>query len=168
MKLTIHYLALVSAGKQLSSSAGVDGECHSPMRRPTRHSPGNAGDLAEKGHLDETKAMLESCSIDDATTKKTIKTVYDKYHYLLDPHSAVAFKAMEDYQQQHPSQKGIIVSTAHPVKFPEVVEQEIGRKIDIPDSVKGIMDKQSVKTTIEVDYESLTNFIKNIQASVKT
>ncbi|MBI2730028.1 MAG: threonine synthase [Sphingobacteriales bacterium] len=113
-------------------------------------------------HLDETKAMLESCSIDDATTRRTIKTVYDKYHYLLDPHSAVAFKAMEDYQQQHPSQKGIIVSTAHPVKFPEVVEQEIGRKIDIPDSVKGIMDKQSVKTTIEVDYESLTNFIKNI------
>ncbi|MBI1783332.1 MAG: threonine synthase, partial [Sphingobacteriales bacterium] len=88
-------------------------------------------------HLDETKAMLESCSIDDATTRKTIKTVYDKYHYLLDPHSSVAFKAMEDYQQQHPSQKGIIVSTAHPVKFPEVVEQEIGKTIEIPDSVKG-------------------------------
>ncbi|MBI3717092.1 MAG: threonine synthase [Sphingobacteriales bacterium] len=113
-------------------------------------------------HLDETKAMLESCSIDDATTRKTIKTVYDKYHYLLDPHSAVAFKAMEDYQQQHPSQKGIIVSTAHPVKFPEVVEQEIGKTIEIPDSVKGIMNKQPVKTTIEVDYNSLKSFLHTI------
>lgn len=113
-------------------------------------------------HLDETKAMLESCSIDDATTRKTIKTVYDKYHYLLDPHSAVAFKALEDYQLEHPSQKGIIISTAHPVKFPEVVEQEIGKTIEIPDSVKGIMDKQLVKTTIEVDYDSLKSFLHTI------
>lgn len=113
-------------------------------------------------HLDETKVMLESCSIDDATTRRTIKAVYDKYHYLLDPHSAVAFKAMEDYQHQHPSQKGIIVSTAHPVKFPEVVEQEIGRTIEIPDSVKGIMTKKPVKTTIEIDYNSLKSFLHTI------
>jgi threonine synthase len=113
-------------------------------------------------HLDETKAMLESCSIDDATTRKTIKTVYDKYHYLLDPHSAVAFKAMEDYQQQHPSQKGIIVSTAHPVKFPEVVEEEIGKTIELPEQVKDIVNRQSVTTKIEVNYDQLKNFLTKI------
>lgn len=110
-------------------------------------------------HLDETKAMLESCSIDDITTRKTIKTVYEKYHYLLDPHAAVAFKAMEDYQQQHPSQKGIIISTAHPVKFPEVVEEEIGKLIELPEQVKDIVKRESVTTKIEVNYTTLSDFL---------
>lgn len=113
-------------------------------------------------HLDETKAMLDSCSIDDATTRKTIKTVYDKYHYLLDPHSAVAFKAMEDYQRQHPSQKGIIVSTAHPVKFPEVVEEEIRKTIELPEQVKDLVKKESVTTKIDAEYGLLRNFLFTI------
>jgi threonine synthase len=113
--------------------------------------------------LDETKAMLESCSVDDATTRKFIKDVYQQYHYLLDPHTAVAYKAMDDYLQQHPSEKGIIVSTAHPVKFPEVVEEEIGKKIELPEQVKDIIHKESVTTKMEVDYPALVDFLMKMQ-----
>ena len=113
-------------------------------------------------HLDKTKAMLEACSIDDATTKRTIKEVYEQYHYLIDPHTAVAYKAMDDYVQQHPGDKGIIISTAHPVKFPEVVEEEIGKTIELPEQVKYIVTKASVKTIIEDSYGALSNYLINM------
>lgn len=113
-------------------------------------------------HLDETKAMLESCSVDDMTTRKTIKAVYKQYQYLLDPHTAVAYKAMDDYIQQHRDAKGIILSTAHPVKFPEVVEEEIGHAIELPEQVKDIVLKESVKTIMGVDYSQLKDFLYKI------
>lgn len=113
-------------------------------------------------HLNETKAMLESCSVDDATTRNTIKAVYKQYHYLPDPHTAVAYKAMDDYIQKHKDVKGIILSTAHPVKFPEVVEEEIGHTIELPEQVKDIVAKQSIKRTIEADYEVLCSYLINM------
>jgi threonine synthase len=112
--------------------------------------------------LNSAKDMLEACSIDDTTTRHTIKKVYYRFNYLLDPHSAVAYKALEDYLERHPSQKGIIVSTAHPVKFPEVVESEIGSKIELPPLVSDIMLKDSVSFKMAVDYEALKNYLITI------
>lgn len=112
--------------------------------------------------IDETKAMLDACSVDDAATKRTIKEVYEQYHYLIDPHTAVAYKAMDDYLQKHPGDKGIIISTAHPVKFPEVVEEEIGHAIELPEQVKYIVTKESIKRTINTDYKELSSYLMNM------
>ena len=112
--------------------------------------------------LDDTKAMLESYSIDDDTTRKTIKSVFEQRHYLMDPHTAVAYKAMDDYLKTHPGEKGIIVSTAHPVKFPEVVEEEIGQTIDLPGQVKEIVKKPSAAVKIDADYERVKEFLYSL------
>ena len=59
----------------------------------------------------------------DADTKATIDQVWREHHYLLDPHGAVAYTALQRYIDQHPSEKGFLLATAHPVKFPDVVEE---------------------------------------------
>lgn len=98
------------------------------------------------------KEMLSGYTISDETTRQTIARVYKNYGYILDPHGAVGFKALEDYLLKHPGQKGIFLETAHPVKFPEVVEAEIDCKLEIPESVKPLFEKEKKSILLEAEY----------------
>lgn len=113
------------------------------------------------------KNKLSSISVDDATTKQTIAEVYKKYNYTLDPHGAVAYFALENYQStnqrinQSTNQLGYILETAHPVKFPDVVEDAIGKKIEVPNSVKHLFDAKKQSVLLPKDYESFKEWLMN-------
>lgn len=53
-------------------------------------------------------------SVDSNESLSTIKEVFDRYHYLIDPHTAVAWRVAERLRQENPV---LIVSTAHWAKF---------------------------------------------------
>lgn len=110
------------------------------------------------GILDNVKEMVIATSVDDATTKQTIRQVYKEHQYILDPHSAVAYHALEDYLNGHGDEKGIFISTAHPVKFPETVEKQIRFAVSHPQAIE-LKDKPSFKTKMEVSYEKLKEFL---------
>ena len=57
------------------------------------------------------------------------------------------------------SYSAIILETAHPVKFPEVVEEAIGQIIAIPDSVKFLLDKKKVSTALAANYAAFKNWM---------
>ncbi len=105
------------------------------------------------------KEKLSSVSITDDETKATIKLVLKTYNYLLDPHGAVGYLALEKYLQQHPDQKGFFIETAHPVKFYDVVEPVIGEKIPLPASVEEIIDREKISIKIDSDYARLKEFL---------
>ncbi|KYZ75096.1 threonine synthase [Anaerosporomusa subterranea] len=66
---------------------------------------------------------------DDVTTKNTIKTVYEQWQYLLDPHTAVAWHAFERYSQvTGDTNPCVIVSTASPFKFCDSVLEALEGK----------------------------------------
>ena len=97
---------------------------------------------------------LTSYQITDADTKATIARVYKTNDYILDPHGAVAFIAAEKYLETAPGARAIILETAHPVKFPEVVEEAIGEKIAVPASVQFLLDKQKVSIPLAPTYNA--------------
>lgn len=105
------------------------------------------------------KEKLSSVSITDEETKATIRSIKQSQNYLLDPHGAVGYLALERYLNQHPGQKGFFVETAHPVKFYDVVEPVIEEKIPLPESVAGIMDKEKASTKIDADHNALKEFL---------
>jgi threonine synthase len=107
----------------------------------------------------DLKKVLSSYSISDEETRKTIKEVFEKEHYLLDPHGAVAYFALQNYLKQHPEEKGYILETAHPVKFYDVVEPVIQQKIPIPESVKSILNKEKESVLMEPDFEKLKQYL---------
>lgn len=107
----------------------------------------------------DLKNTLSSYSISDEHTKDTIKEVYEKENYLLDPHGAVAYNALQDYQKKHPEQKGYILETAHPVKFYDVVEPVIQQKVSIPEKVKSILNKEKKSTTMNADFKKLKEYL---------
>ena len=102
---------------------------------------------------------LSSYSIDDTNTKSTIARVYKTNNYTLDPHGAVAFAAAEIYLANHPQAKTIILETAHPVKFPEVVEEAIGEKIAIPASVEFLLDKEKISIPLAANFAAFKNWM---------
>lgn len=112
------------------------------------------------GYQFETlKNKISAYSIADDQTMSTIREVYEKYGYILEPHSAVAFAATEKYLQENPEQKGFILGTAHPVKFPDAVEKSIHTQIEIPDSLNELMKKEKKTVEIHSDFEELRRFL---------
>ncbi|MEO6731690.1 MAG: threonine synthase [Ferruginibacter sp.] len=103
--------------------------------------------------------VLSSCSISDDETKATLRSVYQTNNYLLDPHGAVGFLALQNYLQKHPDQKGIVLETAHPVKFYDVVEPVIGQPVAIPEAIRQQLELQKKSTKINPDSELLKAFL---------
>ena len=105
------------------------------------------------------KGKLSSYSVSDEETKKTIAEVYEKYDYILDPHGAVGYLALEKYLQEHKDDKGFFLETAHPVKFPDAVESIIESKIEVPKSVNYLLDKKKLTVKISADYQQLKDYL---------
>jgi len=110
------------------------------------------------------KKVLTSYSISDEETKATIRNVYDRYHYLPDPHGAVGFLALEQYLEKHPGDKGIFLETAHPVKFYDAVEAETGRKVPLPDSVSHLLGKEKHTIKISPEFSQLKDYLMGSNA----
>ncbi|MBQ2960797.1 MAG: threonine synthase [Oscillospiraceae bacterium] len=74
--------------------------------------------------LEKIQAKFSAYCCDDAQTKESIRAVWDKQHYLCDTHTAVAWKAAQDFGRD----KGpcVILSTASPYKFPAAVMEALG------------------------------------------
>lgn len=105
--------------------------------------------------LGSLKNVLTSYSVTDVETRKAIREVYNSYGYLPDPHGAVGYKALQQYLQSHPGEKGFFLETAHPVKFYDVVEPVIGSNIPLPESVRGIMHLKKESILMEASFEAL-------------
>ena len=74
-----------------------------------------------------------TCHTDDEV-RETIRLVYERRGYVLDPHSAIAYMGLAGQVGQvgQAGQVGVFLATAHPAKFAEIVEPIIGRAVDKP------------------------------------
>ncbi|HUZ59028.1 MAG TPA: threonine synthase [Hanamia sp.] len=107
----------------------------------------------------DLKNVLSSDSISDEETRKTIKNVFQEDNYLLDPHGAVAYKALEKFFKKDLRQKGYLLETAHPVKFYDVVEPVINQVIQIPESIKEILNKEKMSISMNARFENLKEYL---------
>ena len=110
------------------------------------------------------QAILEKISgytVTDSITKQTIADIYQQYGYIADPHGAVAFYALQEYLQQYPGAKGIFLETAHPVKFPDIVESVIGKTIAIPGSAKHLLEKKKESILMTASFQDLKEWLLN-------
>jgi threonine synthase len=105
------------------------------------------------------KKEFSSCSISDAETKATLQKVYQEEGYLLDPHGAVGYLALQQYLKANTGEKGIVLETAHPVKFYDVVEPVIGEAVVIPSTVQQQLLLQKKSTKIVADAGLLKSFL---------
>jgi len=105
------------------------------------------------------KNTLTGYTITDEATKATLKSVYQNQNYLLDPHGAVAYNALEQYLSQNKNSKGVILETAHPVKFYDVIEPLINQSVPVPETVAEQIKKEKVSTKIAANADELREFL---------
>lgn len=114
-----------------------------------------------KNDLETLKEHLSSYAFTDEATKTTMKEVYSKTGYVMDPHGAVGYLGFKEYQKSHPDTYGIFLETAHPVKFLDVVEDTLGLSPKIPNQIKRVMHKQKKSHQIS-EYENLKSYLLDI------
>lgn len=107
----------------------------------------------------QLKQVMSAYSISDEETKQTILSLLDSYQYLADPHTAVGVAAFERYRQLHPNANGIIMSTAHPIKFASELSGFVDEPIVMPPNIQDLMQKASKFTEMEVDYSALRDLL---------
>lgn len=105
--------------------------------------------------------LVSGFTISDEATKETISKVFNAHQYVLDPHGAVAYNALAQYLSNHPGQKGIILETAHPVKFPATVEEAIGRALEIPAAAKALFGKEKNSILLKADFKDLKTYLSS-------
>lgn len=87
--------------------------------------------------------------------QETIKDTFDKYGYLLDTHTAVAYKALEDYKLETKDHTvSLVLSTASPYKFTKSVYEALYGETE--DTEFALMEKLSEKTKAAIP-ENLKN-----------
>jgi len=94
----------------------------------------------------------------DQTTLQVIKSFYDKFNYIMCPHTACAADAL--LSNMNPNTIGIIVSTAHYIKFNDTVEKALGKKTIIPENIKNLLKKKQFKIPVEPNYNIWKNIFK--------
>lgn len=109
--------------------------------------------------IDGLKKTLNGFTISDDETKATLLSVLKEHNYLLDPHGAVAYAALQQYQAHHPNTKGVILETAHPVKFYDVIEPLINQDVPVPEAVAEQIKKEKVSTKISANTNELKEFL---------
>jgi threonine synthase len=116
-----------------------------------------------KGDTVELKKLVHGVSYTDEQTVDAISHVYTQYNYVVCPHTAIAWKALKDYQSQHSEDKsaGVFLSTAHPCKFPDVFSDEIHAAIVVPESVKEMQDKLPVVSAMGSDFKGFKWWLMN-------
>lgn len=113
------------------------------------------------GAYDELRALVKGVSVTDAEAAGALADLYERTGYVLDPHSAVAFEAAtrHDAGSQGPV---VVLATAHPAKFPDVVESAIGREVGVPESLKSVMDRPEESMEINPTLDALVSILDEV------
>ncbi|ALM48089.1 threonine synthase [Flavobacterium psychrophilum] len=101
---------------------------------------------------------LSSYSFTDSHTLDTINKLYTKNSYLADPHGAVGYLGLKRHLENHPDRTGVFLETAHPVKFPQHIEKELGIKIPVPTSLAPLLAKKKQSIAIK-SYNELRDYL---------
>jgi threonine synthase len=105
----------------------------------------------------DLKEKLEAVSVSDAATTETMRNVFSRCSYILDPHGAVGFRALEDHLNENGG-RGIFLETAHPVKF-DSVSDILGTQGMMPEGVSGLFDREKVSIEVDNDYGQLKDVL---------
>ena len=115
-----------------------------------------------KAVQNELKDYMSTASISDKTTAETLLQVFKENNYLLDPHGAVAYSALEDYLLQNNAGKGVILETAHPVKFYDVIEPITKEAVPIPAAIAEQLKLEKKSFKMDVDIKILREYLAGL------
>ena len=113
-----------------------------------------------KNDLSEFKKDFSSFSFSDTETEIALQTIYKSSGYIAEPHGMVGYLGLKKELENHPSDIGIFLETAHPIKFLDVVESLLNVKLPIPSQIQSVLNKEKLSVKIKT-YKDFKAFLQS-------
>ena len=110
----------------------------------------------EKNNLDVIQKDFLSESCNEQETLNIIKKNYEENNTILDPHTAVGVGAVKKLSLND----CVVLSTAHPCKFPDAIKKAINLKEDLPKELMFVMEEKENYDILDNDVEKIKQHIK--------
>lgn len=111
---------------------------------------------------EEMAGMISAFSFSDDQTRKMMRKIFLDKSYILDPHGAVAFLGWQEFSKADIfNGYGVILETAHPAKFIDVVEETLKIELDLPEALMLLKDKEIKSVKLSKEYSVFHQFLKD-------
>ncbi len=111
------------------------------------------------GHSHERiSSIMKGYRYSDKDIREIVLEAYQKHNYLLDPHGACGYQALNEYLSE--GEVGVFLETAHPAKFTDIVESIVGKShVPLPDKLAAFMKGEKKRAAIGKDFEEFKAFL---------
>lgn len=110
-----------------------------------------------KNSYEAISAEISGATYTDDQIRETVKRAFDETGYLLDPHGACGYRALEE--GLNPDETGVFLETAHPAKFLQTVEGIIGKEMRIPEKLQAFMRGTKQSVPMSKDFASFKAYL---------
>ena len=126
---------------------------------------GAPSNFARMNHLyhesvDEMRSDITGYYFSDTDTRSEMINTYSRYRYMLDPHAAVGLLGWKEFKKSAPDHaQGIVLETAHPTKFIDVVKETLNIEPEIPKALADLITLEKKSVLLGPEYEGLKSFL---------
>jgi threonine synthase len=113
----------------------------------------------ESDVLNKVRALFGAGRADDEETRAAITECYNRFGELIDPHTAVGYSVCTN-RRRDPDVPMVVLATAHPAKFPDVVFDATGELPQLPLRVGDLMNRSE-------ECEPLSNDLGQLMDSIE-
>ena len=113
-----------------------------------------------RNRLENVRNEIWGHAATDEETLHEMKAMCDRYRYVSDPHTAVGIHGWEAYRKEHPEDsQGLVLATAHPAKFADIVEKAIGQAPPLPERLARHLNQPKLSQQMSNDYPAFKQFL---------
>jgi threonine synthase len=107
------------------------------------------------------KGRIAGYAFDDDQTRTAIREIKAAAGYVMDPHGAVGYLAAEEWRVEHPDDATVILETAHPSKFLDVMAEELGEGVvEIPERLACLAQREKVAVAMEATEDEFLSWLR--------
>lgn len=92
------------------------------------------------GDHSRMEAEIQGYGFSNAETLRGMRTLYERFGYIADPHTAVGYLGLAQARRGAASTLGVVLATAHPAKFAEACQLATGRTAELPERLRACLE----------------------------
>ena len=133
-------------------------DCNSEVTKELMSKIKNNNYKIDQIDLDKIKENFISEMLDEKETIEVIKNINDEHQLVVDPHTAVGIGAARKLGFE---KNCVVLSTAHPCKFPQAIEDAISKTENLPNSLSYVNDRKEKFQILPNDIEKVKEYVIN-------
>lgn len=107
----------------------------------------------------DLKSDVTGFHLSDEEDKQTMRDIYAAHEYIADPHGAIGYAGIKEFQKTSPIHLGIYLETAHPAKFLDVMDEVLPVPTTIPDRLQAVANKEKVAHLLSTEFTDVKRWL---------